>query len=163
MINKKGAAPLIIGGVSVGAIIYLIFQIWAGSLIINALEPELNKMLDDLNEKAICPPEFNSESYGVCFNGKGEVILTGNVIEGFSIETDSGDSLYVSSGKYDSSIIGNLNELNKANKLILTGKSIQTSSISSLQLIKYSKDISYLRKPIKTGILFWKKIKYIPL
>ena len=163
MINKKGVAPLVIGGVSVGAIIYLIFQAWAGSLIFNALEPELDKMLNELGEKAICPPEFKSENYDICFNGKGEVILTGNVLEGFSIETDSGNSIYISPGKYDSSIRGNINNLNKANKLILTGKTIQTTSISSLQLIKYSKEISSLRKPIKTGILFWKKVKYLPI
>jgi len=149
--------------VNIKAIGGIIFTIFVWIMIANAIEPEIDKILDNLGEKAICPPEFKSQDYEVCFNGNGDVILTGNVVDSLSIETDSNDYLYVSSGNYDSSIIGNFYNLNKANKLFITGKSIQTSSINSLQLIKYSKEIIYLKKPLKTGFLFWKKVKYIPI
>jgi hypothetical protein len=160
--NKNASAPLVIGGVSIGAIILLLFRLWATGLVIDAIEPEFEKALDSLGENVVCPPDFNSQLYDVCFNGKGNVIVTGKVSKSFSIETDSGDKLVVNPGDYDGSIVGTINNLEKASSLLITGQNIGSVSLSSLQLIKYSEDLLYLKKPLKTGFLIFKKIKYIP-
>ena len=43
-----------------------------------------------------------------------------------------GDSLYIAPGNYDSSVIGKIKNIEKINNLLITGKTTQISSISSL-------------------------------
>ena len=145
------------------AVVGILFTMLAWSMVANALEPEIDRVLDSLGKNAICPPEFQNEGVEVCLNGNGDVILSGYVKEGFSLETDSQDYFYIASGNYDSSIIGKLDNLKKVNKIIINGKGTQAVMLNSLQLVKYSKEIAYLRKPIKQGFFLWKKIKYIPI
>ncbi len=63
--NKNASAPLVIGGVSVGAIILVLFRLWAMGLIFDAMEPELEKALNQLNEKVVCIPEASSQNHEI--------------------------------------------------------------------------------------------------
>ena len=45
---------LVIFGIPIGALIILGFQIWATGLVIDAIEPELEGLLMQLNDKMIC-------------------------------------------------------------------------------------------------------------
>ncbi|MEK6855948.1 MAG: hypothetical protein AABX66_02195 [Nanoarchaeota archaeon] len=117
MINKKASAPLVIGGISVGAIILLLFRLWATGLVINALEPELEKALNSLGENVVCPPEFSNKDYQFCISGKGDVILNGETEGIITIYLDSNKGFCtIKSGSYDHKKICVLDKINEANE-----------------------------------------------
>lgn len=93
MKDKKGTAPLVIGGISVGAIIYVIFQLWATGLVIDAMseafEPELEKALNQLDQQIVCLPEISSENYEICINNLGKVLIDGDLEQSLQISTGS--------------------------------------------------------------------------
>lgn len=167
MRSKKGVAPLVIGGISVGAIIYFIFQLWATGLVIDALgeslEPELERVLNQLNEKIICLPEASSENHEICINNLGNVLVNGDLPHSIEISTDSGDFCNIDQGKYDYNIVCTLSNINKAKQIYIEGLEDQKKVIAATQIAGYATNLQNLKKPIKSGFLFFKKTRYIPI
>ena len=161
--NKNASAPLVIGGISVGAIILLLFRFWATNLVIDALEPEFEKVLNQLNEKVVCIPEASSQNHEICINNLGEVIINGNLEKPISISTDSGDFCNINSGQYNYDNICILNNLNKASQIYVDGMQAQKTIIEAAKIAGYINNLQNLKRPIKTGVWLWKKVRYIPI
>jgi len=161
--NKGGYARLVIGGISIGAIILLAFRLWATGLVIDKMEPELEKALNQLDEKIVCIPEASSPNHEVCIGGLREIIVNGNIEKSLIIKTDSGDFCNINAGHYEHITLCTLKNLEKAKQIYIEGSDFNKKVIETTQIISYINNLQNLKKPIKTGFLIFRKIKYIPI
>lgn len=101
--NNKGAARIVIFGVSITAIIIFLVRFWAANEVYGTLQPELQKAVMELGDAIVCPPELKNENFEICINKYGEVITTGKVDETISLEVNSNekaDSCVIHVGEY---------------------------------------------------------------
>jgi len=145
--NKKGVAPLVIGGISVGAIIYFLFQIWATGMVIGALEPALTEAMINLEGNMICPDEFSKEEYEICFGAKGEVVVNGLIKKEISLKLDEGTEICsIKIGEYDNSQICTINDIWRGNKIYATGIGLfNKKTLKISKLVSYAKTGQYLK------------------
>ena len=161
--NNKASAPLVIGGISVGAIIFLLFRLWATGLVIDALEPEFEKALSQLNDDIVCIPEASSQGVEICISNIGDVIVDGKFDKLITISTDYNEICNINSGAYEYKTICTLKNIDKAKNVYLDGLQTQRTIIEATKIIGYINTLQNLRKPITTGFWFLKKVKYIPI
>jgi hypothetical protein len=160
--NKKAVAPLVIYGIPVGAIIYLSFELWTITVISDAMIPEIDKALASLDDKIVCPPELDKTTYEICMSSVGEILINGTIRDQLSLNTDVGEACNIQEGKYDYNIVCKFNNIGKAKTITLYENGLKIT-IGSEKIVYYSSELAALRKPIKTGLLFWKKVRYIPI
>ena len=72
--NKKGFVHFALFGISLAFILQLIFSFFVIDPIVDEVIDEVADLLGDDN---YCPPEFQDESYKVCFNAEGKVFIDG--------------------------------------------------------------------------------------
>lgn len=156
---------LTIGGIT--TLIILVFRLYTiayvGEVILEQIEPEFEKALNQLNEQIVCIPEASSQDHDICINNLGEVIVNGNLAKSISISTDAGDFCNINSGVYTYNNVCTLNNLNKANQVYINGLQAQKTIIEITKITGYINNLQNLKKPIKTGFWIWKRIKYIPI
>lgn len=154
--NKKGRARIIIFGMSLTALIYLGFQMWATGLVIDAISPELENALRQLDDKMICPPELSTSDYTICMGKNGEVIVNGLIKKDLMLQLDAtADVCSIKSGNYNFEQLCVLANLWKAEKVYIAG-----AGIFSKKTIKMSKIISYTQSGKYLRAL--KLLKYLP-
>lgn len=150
---RKGHAKLVIGGLSISALIYLIFQFGVGWIIFDAVEPELTGALIRLEGNMICPPELSDGNFEVCFSHEGGVIVDGNLEKEIILEIEE-EICNIPSGSYSKVNVCTLVDFWQGKKLYITGigllnkKTIKISTIISyakagkyIQLLRFAKYI----------------------
>lgn len=136
---------------------------YVGDVISEQIEPELEKVLNQLNDKIICIPEASSQGVEICINNVGKVIVNGNFEKLITISTDFNDFCNIKSGSYDYQTICILKNINKANKIYLEGLETKKTIIESTKILGYINTLQNLRKPISNGFWIFKKIRYFPI
>jgi len=160
--NKKAVAPIIIFGIPVGVIIAIIFEIWVTGLVMDAMQPELDKALTHLDDKIVCPQELNGESYEICINSVGNILINGTIRDTLSLNTDMGEACNIKEGRYNYNIVCKFENFGQTKTITLYEKGLKFT-VGSEKIIYASSSLAALRKPIKTGIWIFKKIKYLPI
>ncbi len=159
--NKKGAIHLVIGGISLGAIIYFLIQ----SVIIGAITDQvLEGVLAQLGSDNVCPKEFSTEQYKVCFNANGEVIVDGLIQDTVTIQIDgTSNSCHIKTGQYDFEYSGcrldNFKQLSAYNLLLISSKG--KISLKGATIIKRIAVGSTIVKSSPKGIRWFKRLKYL--
>ena len=154
--NNKGYAKLVLFGIPVGALIILGFQMWATGLVIDAISPELENMLRQLDDKMICPPELSTSDYSVCLGKNGEVVVNGILNKDLAIQLDENQNICsIKAGVYNSEQLCVLNDIWRAEKMYVAGMGFfNKKTIQVSKLISYTKSGQYLRA--------LKILKYLP-
>jgi hypothetical protein len=156
--NKRGhAAKIAIFGIPVAALIYFGFQMWATGLVIDAISPELENALRQLDDNVICPPELSNSDYTICIGKNGEIIVNGLIKRDLTLQLDSPqDICSIKSSTYNFEQLCTLENIWKAEKLFLAGVGLfkTTKTIQMSKIISYTKSGKYLRA--------LKLLKYLP-
>ncbi len=119
-----------------------------------------NTLLNELGSNSICPEEFKTAQYRICFNTKGEVIADGQFSETTTISIDgTTNSCHVNTGNYDFQFTGcklekfkqleayNLILLTSKGRISLNGKEILNRIDYGYQIVKITpKELSWTRK-----------------
>jgi len=139
--NKKGFVQI-----TLSAIVLVLFQMWVVGLMFNAIEPEIEKMLLELNDNALCPPELNSSNYQICFGKQGEVFVEGIIKKAITIEPDEGIPCYINEGKYNGEKICTIDDFWKTDKLYIKGLGMfNKKTIKIATLLSYTKSGRYIK------------------
>lgn len=127
------------------ALVPIFISMFFIGFVYNALEPELEKALRQLDNEMVCPPEFSKEGYEICISPKSGIIVTGKLNEDLKISIDSSENTcLINKGTYDNNEICTLESLYEAKKLYITGATI-SSSVSGKKLLSYTKSGQYVR------------------
>ena len=162
--DKKGVAQIAIPATIVALAVFIIRLIalnYIGDVILDEVEPQLEKLLDELDKNIICPPEFANENYDVCFNGKGEVIVNGKLGENLELKSAGNSLCLINQGEYIHQGVCQIGSLDKMTSLSLSGSI--TTSLDKSRLIFYLKNVAYLKKPIRGLLGLGKIVRYIPI
>lgn len=155
--KKKGHAKIVIFGISLSALIYFGFQFFATGLIIDAISPELENALKQLDDKMICPPELSDSNYKLCIGKNGEIIVDGFVKKDLTLQLDNPqDICSIKSDNYNFEQLCVLNNIWKSEEISLIGAGLfkSTKTIQMSKIISYTKSGKYIRA--------LKLIKYLP-
>lgn len=135
-----------------------IFEFWATGLVIDAMEPALTEILLKLDEnQIICPEEFSTTNYNICFGINGGVVVNGNFNKDFEMNLDGNQACIIKKGNYANVNICEFNNLWSSKKIFLSSgaifgnKGIKISKlISYVKAGKYIKLVKFIKKfPIK--------------
>jgi len=152
--NKKGIAPILIFGVPLIVLIKLFFMFFViGPIADDALAQTLNR----LGNNNICPNEFDTEEFKVCFNAEGDVIVDGKFDETITIKIDgTSETCHIKTGNYDFEYSGcrlyKFKQIEVHDILLISSKgeiTLQGSKIVS-QIMKGSGIITLTPKGIKS-------------
>ncbi len=143
--NKKGRAGLVIFGIPVGVII--MSYIWF-FVIGPAIDKELGDALEKLGSDSICPDEFKTAEYNICFTKDGDVIANGKLNEDVGVEiSGTGNSCKITRGHYSFEYSGcrldnfkqveayNLILVTRNGKIILKGTELFNDIIKGTEII----------------------------
>lgn len=164
--TRKGNA---IFGVSIATIVGFVF--WM-VIIDPILTPELERLFESLSDSAVCPPEFQDQSYKICFDKEGNLIVDGKISETTTVILESNtinEECSIDLGNYNFEFsnckFDNLKKIEAFNlflinsrggKISLSSKALENYISSELYITKFQpKKISFFSKLLK----FW---KYIP-
>lgn len=159
--NKKGALPLVIGGVSVTTIVMILLWIF---VIGPPLDDALEKALEKLGSDNLCPEEFNVDQYKICFNAQGDVIVDGIINEPVTVKIDgASNSCHIKSGQYDFEYSGckldQFKQLEAYNILLITNKG--KVSLKGETLLKKIASNSDIVRISPKGVKWIKRLSYL--
>lgn len=144
MLNKKGIAQIAIPAVVIALVVFGV-RMYFIDLAFEAIEPGIEDILRQLEDKAICPPEFTSSDYKVCIGKNGEILVDGIINKEITLELDGGASCPIPIGSYQEQQICSLESFWRAEKAYLVGLGLfQKKSVQVSQLIKYTKAGKYI-------------------
>lgn len=155
--NKKGYAKIAIFGIPIAVIAIFLFRMWATGLVIDAISPELENTLRQLDDKMICPPELSSSDYSMCIGKNGEIIVDGFVKRDLTLQLDNTqDICLIKSSNYNSEQLCVLGNIWKVEKISVIGVGLfkTTDTVKVSKIISYTKSGKYIRA--------LKLIKYLP-
>ena len=158
-INKKAVAPLVIFGIPIGVILWILISF----LIV---DPVIDDILDQLGQDVVCTSEYYNESFNLCFDKEGGVIVDGKVSDSLSVQIEpSTDICYIQIGDYDLEYVGcklsgfkqigmyNLVVISNKGRIIIKGEEILNKVAMGVGVTKYNptkikwiKRLSYLLK-----------------
>lgn len=153
--NKKGLGRFVIGGISIGALIYFIFQFLVTGLVIDTVTTGLTEALINLEGNMICPPELSEEEFNICFSSNGEVIVNGSLKKNLELKL-SEKICSIPSGEYENVNVCILENFWQSERLYISGLGFWGSKTLKIsRIISYAKAGDYLR--------ILKFIRYIPI
>ncbi len=137
------------------------FLIWF-FIIGPALEEPIDNLIESLGSNYVCPSEFNSDKYKICFNSEGEIVVDGIVETSTSIRIEEmGKICHISAGNYDFEYtnckFNNLKQLTAYNLILVTNKG--EIRLKGAELVSKITNKSEVISP--KGIKWLKRLKYL--
>lgn len=151
--NKRGRSGLVILGVPVA------FLFW-WFLIGSAVESGLSEALDALSASSVCPNEFKTSEFQVCFTKDGDVVAEGKFSEKVTVEIEGfGNSCVINSGQYSFEYSGcrldkfkqaeayNLVLITREGKVLLKSEAIAKKILAGAEIVNVApKGVRILRQ-----------------
>lgn len=151
--NKKGYAQIIIPASVVSLLVWFF-------IIGPALEDVGNSIIEELGQNSVCPQEFATTQYKVCFNANGDVIADGQFNEVITVSIDgTTDSCHINTGNYDFQFTGckldkfkqleaySLVLINSKGEVSLSGKEVIKRIGLGQQIVKIKpKQLNWIRR-----------------
>lgn len=121
--NKKGVYHIL--GIAIPTVV-VGFLVWF-FIIGPVIEQAAVEALESLGDDAVCPEEFSEESYKICFDSQGSVIVDGIIADNIQVRLDGvGNTCHIRAGSYDFEYSGcelnQFKQLTAYNLLIITKK-----------------------------------------
>jgi len=160
LFNKKAfLGRITIYGVSLIVIIRLFIMIF---VVGPAVDQAIGDVIAELGTNNVCPEEFSTEAYKICFDADGQVIVSGKVDETLQVRIDGlNDVCHVVAGSYDFEYTGckldnfkrmtayELVVISKTGRISLKGSTLAKQIISGTGIIKMMpKGILSLKKAL---------------
>ncbi len=165
--NKQAAAQLVMFGIPVTVLIIAGFRLWALNEVVEAVQPDLEKALLELDDSVVCPPEFSTAEAQVCISGKGEVVVHGNITDSTTFDLQAEDTTrrcIINVGEYEDEVkcqFSGLHELEDFNLLVRDSTGV-SAVVNSANIQRYIFSNKYIKIPVKQWRWFWRVTKYVP-